>query len=198
MGERDHHRDQPRDQHGQPTDQPETGRRVTVREAAAELGITVEAVRNRIKRGTLHSAKEPGKKESASVYVLLDGEPDHAGQPTAGRGQPTDQPGAGRGRPTDQPRPDSQPAELVEELREHIADLREQLREERQANRENRRIIAGLIERTPELPAASHEEPRESPESAREGEPGTNTTPASTSPQTGAQPRSWWRRIFGS
>src|SRR5215207_6073399 len=41
-----------------------------------------------------------------------------------------------------------------------IEVLREQLREEREANRENRRIIAGLVQRVPELEPA-----RESPES---------------------------------
>ncbi len=188
MGERDHDRDQ----HGQPTGQPETGRRVTVREAAVELGISVEAVRNRIKRGTLRSVKEPGKKESASVYVILDGDHARTDQPTAGRDQPTDQPGAGR----DQPRPDDQPAALVEELRDRIAYLERQVVEEREARRRADTLMARLMDRVPELPAASHEEPRESPESVREAATGTNTTPTSASPQTRIH-RPWWRRILG-
>jgi hypothetical protein len=41
-------------------------RRYTVAEAAEALGITAEAARTRIRRGTLESVKEGGK-----VYVLL-------------------------------------------------------------------------------------------------------------------------------
>ncbi|MDP9484366.1 MAG: hypothetical protein M3Q49_00985 [Actinomycetota bacterium] len=184
MGERDHHRDQPRDQ-------PETGRRMTVREAAAELGITVEAVRNRIKRGTLASEKESG-----TVYVILDGDHTRTDQPTSGRDQPRGRPTDGHDRTRDQPRPDDQPAELVEELRDRIAYLERQVEEEREARRRADTLMARLMDRVPELPAASHEETRESTESAREGEPGTNTPPASASPQKRIH-RPWWRRILG-
>ncbi len=50
------------------TDQPPPSRRLTVQEAASLLGITVDAVRGRIKRGTLESAKD----EDGNVYVLID------------------------------------------------------------------------------------------------------------------------------
>jgi hypothetical protein len=63
----------------------------------------------------------------------------------------------------------------ISELREHNASLREQLEAEREANRENRRIIAGLIQRVPELPPASSEGPTESPETATD-EPGIGVT----------------------
>jgi hypothetical protein len=63
----------------------------------------------------------------------------------------------------------------ISELREHNASLREQLEAEREANRENRRIIAGLIQRVPELPPASSEGPTESPETATD-EPGIRVT----------------------
>ena len=52
-----------------------TNQRVTVPEAAELLGITVEAVRMGIKRGTLRSERQAGR-----VFVLL------------GQSQPTDQP----------------------------------------------------------------------------------------------------------
>jgi hypothetical protein len=52
-----------------------TNQRVTVPEAAELLGITVEAVRMRIKRGTLRSERQAGR-----VFVLL------------GQSQPTDRP----------------------------------------------------------------------------------------------------------
>ncbi|MCA1740457.1 MAG: helix-turn-helix domain-containing protein, partial [Actinobacteria bacterium] len=50
------------------TEQPtvHVGRRLTVSQAAEELGISAEAVRSRVKRGALHSTKDGG-----TVYVLL-------------------------------------------------------------------------------------------------------------------------------
>jgi hypothetical protein len=153
---------------------------MSVRQAAAELGITVEAVRNRIKRGTLSSEKEAG-----SVFVILDGDPATADQPEAGRGQTSDH-----------TQPDEQPAVLVEELRDRIAYLERQVEEEREARRRADTLMARLMDRVPELPAASHEEPRESRETATEAEAGTSPN-ASASPQTGAQRRSWWDRLIG-
>jgi hypothetical protein len=108
-------------------------KRVSVAEAAEILGLTVEAVRMRIKRGTLHSEKDAGR-----VYVLL------GHQPTT-----------------------EQPTELTDRTAELIATLREQLEAEREANRENRRIIAMLASRVPEL-EAPNQEPRESPQTATE------------------------------
>ena len=43
---------------------------------------------------------------------------------------------------------------MVERMASEIDHLREQLKEEREANRENRRIIAGLVQRVPELKPA--------------------------------------------
>jgi Mg2+ and Co2+ transporter CorA len=45
-------------------------RRLTVHDAARQLGISEDAVRMRIKRGTLSADKEGGR-----LYVLLDTEP---------------------------------------------------------------------------------------------------------------------------
>lgn len=50
------------------TDEPRRTNRLTVQQAAAHLGISEGAVRNRIKRGTLRSEREAGR-----VYVLLAG-----------------------------------------------------------------------------------------------------------------------------
>ena len=66
------------------TDRPEpTARRVTVSEAAGLLGITPEAVRMRIKRGTLTSERRDGR-----VFVLLG--PDRPTEHTTERTDPTD------------------------------------------------------------------------------------------------------------
>ena len=110
-------------------------RRYTVADAAEVLGITAEAVRTRIKRGTLESLKEGG-----TVYVLLS----------------TDQTLPARGPDGTQTadRSQSQSSVLISEMRDRIEDLRAQLEAERRANEENRRIIAALTSRIPELPSA--------------------------------------------
>ncbi len=81
-------------------DQPPIGRRVTVKQAASELGISPEAVRARIKRGTLH--KEKGA--DGTVYVRLDADRTH------------DRMGAH----------DAARVELVDELRDRIRYLEEE------------------------------------------------------------------------
>jgi hypothetical protein len=86
------------------------------------------------------------------------------------------------------PRSDSDA--LMSEMRARIEDLKEQLEAERVAHSEARRIIAGLVERVPQLEAPS--EPREAAETATEGEA---ERPATGGAQEGAQ-RPWWRRIF--
>jgi hypothetical protein len=101
--------------------------RLTVHDAARRLGVSEDAVRMRIKRGTLSSDKEGGR-----LHVLLDAEP--TTEPTADR--------------TD---------ELIEELRSRVRSLEDQLGQEREANRENRRIIAALTSRIPAIEPPSDE-----------------------------------------
>ena len=127
-------------------DQSQTGRRrLTVAEASEILGVTVEAVRGRIKRGTLEHERDSG-----AVYVLLDTD-----QPTTGR-QPGDD------QPTDQARPGAH-EELADELRNRIRYLERQVVEEREARRRADTLLAQLMQRIPELAApASSSESRES------------------------------------
>src|SRR3954463_10388636 len=70
MGEGRTPPEQGQDPPGRETEQPtvHVRRRLTVSQAAEELRISAEAVRSRVKRGTLHSTKEGG-----TVYVLLPG-----------------------------------------------------------------------------------------------------------------------------
>ncbi len=94
-------------------------RRVTLKEAAAILGVSKEAVRKRVIRNTLRSdTGEDGRR-----YVYLD---DVGDEP-----------------------PTHERDELISEMRAHNETLREQLEAERQAHAEARRIIAGLVERIP-------------------------------------------------
>ena len=137
---------------------PEANQRLTVREAADQLGISEAAVRNRIKRGTLRAEKLSGR-----VYVVLAG-------------------AVNRDEPADKPADES----------ELVAVLREQLAAEREANRENRRIIAGLIERIPELEAPR--EPQNQADSA-ESRSDRGTHPPESEKAT--ERPNLWRRIFG-
>jgi hypothetical protein len=149
------------------TDQP-TNRRVTVAEAATLLGLSEEAVRSRLKRGTLRKEKA----SDGTVLVVLGAEGSSLGYGRPTSGQPTD--------------PSTQ-IELVEALRDQASFLRQQLEQEREANRENRRIIAGLVQRVPELEAAP--EPRESLETATEEATEGDAPPEPTK-------RSWLYRFF--
>jgi hypothetical protein len=146
-----------------------TNQRVTVPEAAEALGITAEAVRMRIKRGTLRSERQAGR-----VFVLL------------GQDQPTEQ-------PTDRP---DEPNALISQMQGRIDSLERQLEETAERDRENKRIIVALTSRIPAIEAPS--ETRESPQTVEE-EPqrAAEPRPTTVEAQEGAR-RPWWRRWFGA
>ncbi len=147
--------------------------RLTLRQAAARLGVSESAIRKRVERGTLRSDKgQDGKR-----YVYLD-LAELGADAVADSGADTS---ATRERDA-----------LISELRSHNATLREQLESEREANRENRRIIAGLVQRVPELEA-----PRNGHETDTAEPDGEEHRPATDGAQEAAQPRPWWRRFFG-
>jgi hypothetical protein len=161
-------------------DRPQTSRqRVTVAQAAEILGVTVEAIRGRIKRKTLEHERHSG-----TVYVLLDADQ----SPNQSRPD-TDQ-------TADRLQSDS--AALISAKDETITTLRDQLEAERQAHAEARRIIAGLVERIPAIaaPAETPEASETSEEQQVRGQPHSDRveSPAAVHRSTG---RSLWRRIFG-
>ncbi len=151
-----------------------TSRRLTVQEAAEILGTSVDAVRMRVRRGSLESEKEP----DGRVYVWLNGNSSET-----------------------KPRLDGEPSALISAKDETIRVLSEQLESEREARRRADTIIAQLTQanaalaaRVPELEA-----PRElpgAPEPVQEGPEGSEPRSGTSGPQTGAQ-RPWWRRVFG-
>jgi hypothetical protein len=151
--------------------------RYTVNEAAEILGISAEAVRARINRGTLQKEKD----EHGTVYVRMDAARTHPDGRTDG-----DATGVHT------PLPESKAFQLMQD---QIDYLRDQLAEEREARRRADTIIAQLTQanatlagRVPELEAPDRA--RESPETAFEGaDGGESSEPVSQ--------RSWWRRIFG-
>lgn len=153
-------------------------RRVTLSEAAEILGTSKDAVRMRVRRGTLRSDKG----EDGRVYVYLD--------PTADTVHHEPEVEGG-----------DAARELVEVLRAQVEDLRGRLDRETEANRENRRIIAGLIERVPELEAPAREpEARESPLGAEEVGEGSSPGPGRGETEAAGEAserRPWWRRVFG-
>jgi len=138
-----------------------TRQRVTTKEAAEALGISVEAVRKRIERGQLGHERVDGR-----VYVYLDGDQTESG-----------------------PNVEVESTALISEKNARIELLERQLTEANERDRENRRIIAALTQRIPQLEAPA--EPRESPETAMEQEE------ADARPQSGERVP-WWRRMFGS
>ena len=147
-------------------------RRLSVSEAADALGITVDAVRSRVKRDTIDYVREGGR-----VYVLLDTDESRPGQD-----QDTDQVG------------DHGTTAAEDRTDELIATLREQLQAERQAHAEARRIIAGLVERIPAIEAP--QEPAEASETVEEEPERAQPRPTTVESQEAVQ-RPWWRRMFG-
>ncbi len=155
-------------------DRPQTDRLVTVVEAAAILGITPDAVRSRLRRGTLH--KETG--EDGTVYVRLDGDgrDGHADQATD--------------RTTDQPT-----VAYINALRSENELLRRELEDRKEESRRKDHIIMTLAQRVPELEA-----PREPPggHEAPAGETDrSEPRPATGGAQEATERRPWWRRWFG-
>jgi hypothetical protein len=149
-------------------------RRLTVPQAAEALGVTVDAVRGRIRRGKLKSEQHAG-----TVYVWLDApEEDDSRGPSATSHRPSDA-----------------QSERIEDFREQVAYLREQLEAERQAHAEARRIIAGLVERIPAIEAP--QEASEASETVVEEPERAEPRPASGEAQEPAW-RRWRRRWFGS
>src|SRR5215204_3136518 len=142
-------------------------RRTTVAEAAQILGISAEAVRGRIRRGTL-----PVEREGGAVYVLIEGREQNRTT-------------------NDQPRTtDDQPSDRTDLL---IAELQDRVRSLEEANRENRRIIAALTSRIPAIEAP--QEPEGGPETVEEAPERAEPHPATggASAAEGSQRRSWWR-----
>jgi excisionase family DNA binding protein len=164
------------------------GRRLTVSEAADALGISAEAVRSRLKRGTLRSVKD-----GATVYVLLDiaqSRPD-TDQAPPGRDQTGDQTG-------DQ-------TELVAQLRDEIAFLRDQVRRQQEITAQQAVTMHQLsapaesdesttVDQYEEEPQDEQHEGQETPGPGPE-EPATPDSEATGEGNVGR--RGWWRRIFG-
>jgi hypothetical protein len=159
--------------------------RVTVAEAAQLLGMSAEAVRMRVKRGSLKSAKIKG-----TVYVLMDAE-----QTRPNIDQTGGDSNMGSERTDEQTRDRTA---LVDVLRSDVEFLREELKRREEVHAEESRrkdtIIAQLTQRIPELEPPS--EPQEAPvtpsEDAAKGTASPEQQEATERPRS-----SWWRQFFG-
>ncbi len=162
------------------------GQWLDVNSTAEELGISTDAVRKRIARGSLQSDRQDG-----NVLVWLDDGGTEAGHKTQGEA-PADG-GA-----------------LVEVLTEQVSYLREQLSEEREARRRADTIIAQLMQTNTQLsnrvleldaspanPPAPSQRNEEAAQEAANGSPGSAPRPGSEGAQNGSGRVSWWRRVFG-
>jgi uncharacterized membrane protein YccC len=175
------------------TDQPTsetTDQRVTVADAALLLGLSEDAVRSRLRRGTLR--RETGR--DGTVFVVLGTDrPASYQRPTDNRStnQQNDRQTAGQSIDShvdSRGGSETYRDELVEALRDEVAHLRDQLDRERDASAELRRIVAGLVQRVPELEAAP--EPRNAPKTASEGMANSDDVPSEP------ERVSWLRRLL--
>jgi len=137
----------------QPRDQSQASQRLTIQEAAEVLGVTVDAVRGRIKRGTLTSIKG----EAGTVYVLLE------------EGVGSDQ-SPGESQLANQPHDQSQ---LVERMASEIEFLRGELQRKDAillSMTEGLKSLEAPIE-PQEAPVSSSEEPGKGDAAAEQQEP---------------------------
>ena len=144
--------------------------KITVAEAAERLGVTQDAVRKRIARGTiLHDRDEDGR-----IVVYLD---------TFERASKTVQ---------DEPQDETSKTVQGEGQDKYTRSLEDQIEFLRRELERKDTIIMSLTQRIPELEPSP--EPREGSRSATDSQ-GYGVGPA----QDTEEPRrsSWWRRFFG-
>jgi hypothetical protein len=162
--------------------------RVTIREAAAKLGVTEAAIRKRIQRGSL--GKEMG--QDGRVYVYLDLSQNMS-------------------QAESQEHRDPLVEELLEEMRDRVAFLERSLERRSVEAERYQQIVAGLTQtnnqlasrlRELEAPAVqtAPQEPLGGPQSVvKEQESAEPRSATGGAQEDAAHPRrrSWWREFFG-
>ena len=166
-----------------PLDQP-IERRLNVHQAAEALGITPEAVRSRIQRGTLIKEKD----EDGTVYVRLNA--DQLGANAAD--ERTDRSSSVADETVDR-------SQLVERMAAEIEHLREMLALRDEEIRRRDHLLAAALERIPALespPGTPSEQPQREPP-VRVSEEARKDEENEEEPSSEAAGRSWWQRWFG-
>ena len=170
---------------------PPSRQRVSVDEAARALGLTVDAVRKRVQRGTITHEKDRAGRVRITLdspdnaSTLQDESPDTTGQ--------TDALIAAKD-------------ETIEELRGRVRRLEREVDTRNEEIRRRDHLLAAALERIPAIEAPSDE--RESPETVEaasdSAEPQSATGGAREEPLEGLEGRSsgtargsLWRRLFG-
>ncbi len=178
-----------------------SGSEVSVYEAADILGVTVDAIRKRIQRGSIpHRRNEDGR-----VWVILDA---YSGLRDT-TGTPWDVPGSAESERGKHQRSTLLQAkdETIAELRDHVQHLRDIIetrdRELEARTEELRRrdiIISSIAQRIPELaPAASREtpaRPEKASDTPEEAEEGNQALGAHEDQEVSPQQRTWLARFF--
>ncbi len=162
--------------------------RVTVAQAAKLLGLSTEAIRSRVRRGTLHSERVGG-----TVYVLL-----HVDQTQTGE-QPTNADTTGQ--PVTQPETQTTmlPADqtyLVTSLEEQVSFLRSELLSRNEELRRKDHIIAALTDRIPELPAPRASQGKSEAQETTSAEGATEGAVPPPHKQKPEKRHSWLYRFF--
>ncbi len=162
---------------------PPSRQRVSVDEAARVLGLTVDAVRKRVQRGTIKHEKD----QAGRVRILLDS-PDNT---STIQDDSPDTTGPAKLEAVLEAKD-----EAIEDLRDRVRSLERQLDARQEEIRRRDILLANLVERVPQLEA-----PSEARDSSVSPGPSDTATPAPEEAQEGPErpqaPRSLWSRIFG-
>ncbi len=154
---------------------------LTVTEAAEVLGITTEAARMRVKRGTLPITRIDG-----TVYVLLERPNGSVGGPNGSVGGPNGSVSGPNRRPHGHT--DTGAGALLAAKDETISHLRRELDARNEELRRKDAILLTLAQRVPELEASQGGQ-----EDVQEPASGSGGVEDRKEPER----RSWWRRLFG-
>jgi excisionase family DNA binding protein len=146
------------------------GDRITTAEAARRLGITEGAVRKRAQRGKIRHERDG----DGRLWVWLSSDETRRDSPRDGPGQSRDT------------------SQLVEELRGRVAFLEAELKIRTEENRRKDHLLAAALERIPAIEA-----PQESPDPSEKPPEPVPSTETPLERETPAEPRPWWRRVFG-
>jgi hypothetical protein len=157
--------------------------RLTTAQAASRLGISEAGVRKRLQRGQMpHERDETGR-----LWVYLDTS-ETAGQKSRDRDRAT--------------RDSPAPGALMSQMQARIDSLERQLEQANERDSENRRIIAALTQRIPEIEASRQQdaqappEPLGAPESVADEQQGRGPVTDAGGAHEGTE-LPWWRRMFG-
>jgi len=154
-----------------------------VYEAARLLGLSVDAVRKRVQRGTIAYEKDP----AGRVTVLLDTSETVRDEVQDDTGHSLDNLLAAK-------------EETIEELRERVRRLEQDLDIRNEEMRRRDHLLAAALERIPAIEAPQEGAGGAEGGDSDEGPPyGTSRQEAEKSLHTHEQrsERSWWRRFFG-